>query len=355
MSSNETGPPLNLVLHIGLHKSGTSTIQERLFAGRDNYLGRSGDNRCLSGSLREVHDLQRVVGVRRRTRGTDTSGREWARRVRDLHAASGIKRDTLILSDEGLSRTGLLADGGFPFVGWPFSRRSARFDRDAPVLSFLERFARDVWQPGAVRVLLTVRSQPAYLASQYAQLSNWIPRASQADFERQVRALIDSGDGYIDWSAWVERLWSAVGPENTCVLPLEAMDSAEYWRTLLAFTGLEADVQGERMTDPATARNRRSEAASTWRLRPLRNIAAEVVRTRQVLEPWPAARRTLRGGLRLAAPLLDGPLSRALGRGRGTTINLSPELDAEIRAYCRPFNQRLAAQIDRDLGALGYL
>ena len=80
-----------------------------------------------------------------------------------------------------------------------------------------------------IKVLLTIRRQDSWLASNYSQFSHIIPRASQKDFERQIEHLMNHKQRYFWEGVWGNYyllrniILEAVGKSNYLILPFELL------------------------------------------------------------------------------------------------------------------------------------
>jgi hypothetical protein len=116
-----------------------------------------------------------------------------------------------------------------------------------------------------IKILLTVRRQPEWLASLYAQRSIRILGASQEDFEDQVRQLLamDQVPIPLDFAQTVYELGSSIQATSVLVLPIESISTVGYRRALADFLGVEEPGQGifqEKL-------NQRRNGPCTWNLR----------------------------------------------------------------------------------------
>jgi hypothetical protein len=216
---------VDFAIHVGLPKTATTSAQAHLLRGTPGYLGLDQQSRVPGDGvhLNELEDLATrhtvldPAEVRARTRA-------WVSQV-SLLAAAGPRQSRLTMSHEGLSRWPI---DGLHQLRWPVREYPAdwhgprRRHRPHPLASFLEHHLVPEWRRfGTIRVCITLRNHPDWLASLYAQLSNRIASASQHDFEHQVRMLIAQSDPSIDYLALVQDVGAAVGPENLRVLLYE--------------------------------------------------------------------------------------------------------------------------------------
>jgi len=332
---------LDLILHVGLGKTGTTTLQQRHLVHLHGYLGRTE----LFGQRGRGAGLD--VLYHRSRQGVTVDVDAWRTTVIErLRSAGEASIERVVISQERL--VGWSQDGsGFSPIRARLSDagRSAR-QAPHPFATFVREHVVPAWAPlGDVRILLTLRNQYDWLCSHYAQLSNRIIGASQSDFERQVRRILTSGDAYLDFASLIDAFGTAVGPERVSVLLLEDIATHDYWEALSSLVGTELPKEGS-----VQQRANQRSTAEGWELRPYdrRKYPLRVTLVGQEPTPDHPSMWTLRA--------LTHPLHAAhvLSRRRGTTIRPNDELRAEIRAHFGESNARLGAYLGRDLTPLGY-
>lgn len=348
----------DLIVHIGLPKTGTTTIHKNLLRSTPGFLGRT------AGAKKDLgHQFSNIF---RRTHSP-----RWLSQANSWNALAlalmqenwpGIRR--LIVSDEGLSqrKTSHL-------LKWPIGSNEDIPGkkgelRSRPIISYLKQFNDYVWFGGDVKALIILRNQADWLASLYTQRSDRIAVASQEDFETQVEKLIERDDIFIDWSSWVDELQCALGHDNVCALLMEDMRRELFWDQIAEFLEIN-QVSSYQLSKPdAPKSNVRRTTPNAWAIRPLGDNAYPTVNL--IRKYWgtnrlPYARRMVCGltkRLSHYAPL-DALTKFILNSAvRGATIEMTPALRERILTYCRPFNERLAQQLNRnkkELGDMGYL
>lgn len=338
---------MNLVLHIGLPKTGTTTIQRRI-------------RHCPSYSGRHSSSLKNICRTRQGARWFRSAER-WAKNLYNLRYRRDLLHDAMLLSSEAM----FVAHPAVYRLKWPVFVRGLHYDtvqtlREPSTSEYLKAL-QAVWPHGQIKVLLTLRNQPDWLSSLYAQMSNRINSASQRDFESEIQDLIQRGDDYIDWSSWVDKIQNVIGESNLKVLLLEDMHHTTYWEELVQFTDLGTCIDPEQIAQKQSPpSNVRRIKNLTWRLRPLvrptPNINEAYIALRELQEPNLGL--YIKGMLTQAyRGVIDAVpyLQQLSPSGRTEEITMHPELRAQIRSYCHPFNRRLAAQLQRDdLQELGY-
>jgi len=328
---------MDLVLHIGLSKTGTTTLQQHVLPVAPGYLGREDrlGTRNRDGGLYKMFLASH--------RGLPVDLEAWRQRV--LHCFKPEEQHPVVLSEENLAHWEHDGSYCYPITGRLSDLGRAPRSGVHPIATFVERLLVPAWRDlGQVRVLVTLRNQFDWLGSRYAQSSNRILQASQADFERQVRWIVEREDAYLDYAGLVEALGAAVGSSNVTVLLMEDMKTAEYWETLARVVG-----DGHIVPPPSEARANRRATEEGWQMRSFRHdrfmksVLFGQQRTPQTSRKW-----TLRA-LRHPRHVLQ-----ALTQRRSSEIRANSELRIAVQQCYEPSNRRLATMIGRDLGALGY-
>lgn len=344
----------DLVVHIGLPKAGSTTIQRVTLHDIPGYLG------IKQGCKPEKdlgHQLKRMTPAESLSVWKSEVS-SWTRRAIDYKNRVCPDAHRLIVSHEGFSRI----TPSSTFLGrWPIGtiREVPDEGRDLPrrlIAPFLKCLNDEIWHQGNVKALIVLRSQPEWLASLYAQLSDKIKGASQSDFETQLEQLIELGEDYIDWSRWVEALHEALGRENVCALLMEDMNRKAFWEQLGKFMEIDGMDPSHLAQDNAPKENVRRSKDNTWKIRPIR--ATSLIEKYWSDRRLPHTRCIILGGIRRVSRYvnIDGLTRVILDRNeRGVEIEMTPLLRERVQKYCRPFNDRLAEQLGRsDLKELGY-
>jgi hypothetical protein len=332
---------LDLILHIGLGKTGTTTLQQRHFVHLPGYLGRP-ELFGQRGRGARLHVLARSA-----RQGAAVDLDAWRSTIlQRLTDAGAGDVDRVVISQERLA--GWSQDGSAlsPITGRLSDAGRAARRGQHPFAAFVREHVVPAWaELGDVRVLITLRNQHDWLCSHYAQLSNRIIGASQSDFERQVRWILASDDAYLDFASLVDAFGSAVGQERVSVLLLEDIASPAYWETLSSLVGTQLPKEGA-----VQQRANQRSTAEGWELRAYNRRKYPLRVTLFGQEPTPdhPSMWTLRA---VTHPL---HAARVLVRRRGSAIRPNEELRAAIRAHFRRSNARLGEHLGRDLAPLGY-
>lgn len=326
----------DLIIHIGLPKCGSTTLQREVFAHEQGYLGTHpaiprGDN--LAKQLQQCGPFGGRQTLSRRAL------HRWAEHVRALKAERWPGIDRLIASDEVLGS-------------------SSRFET-RPIVRLLRTLNESIWQEGAVKAVIVFRNQAERLASGYAQTSNCRINPGQADFEAELATRLKDPRPY-DYAAWLTTLEDALGVDNVCPLLLEESNTESFWQRLQAFAHLRA-LEPEHTVTGDDAQNRRRAGADQWQISAFDpQFKAKVAVDKPLNLIWPKHFATgPRGFLRDA---LIARVARHYQRihahdaiePRATAIMLTPEARARIAQHLSDSNQALAQRLGRPIAGLGY-
>lgn len=316
------------IVHIGLPKTGTTTLQKDVFARHSGlvYLGKpfTAERAALDDIIASIW-REDTLGFRPETLGTARD--EIA--VAALHAAEG----SVLLSEEALSSAGFA-------------------DRREIAMRLRKLFDR-------ADILLTIRRQDhcvPSLVSHYRRkgiicaesVGEWVEGALNGrPFLRASRSWILRQYLY----STLVGLYREVFPEATIkVLPLEMLESdasgfAEQLADFLGIDVAETDALirlAERRNDSVRLQARFQRGQ---RMRPLRRMY-HAVRKRY----FPEFR------IREALPWVDAAVDGAASRGESASAAsiLSDESRASLAEYYRPDNRRLCEMTGLDLEQYGY-
>jgi hypothetical protein len=342
----------DLILHVGLPKTGTTALQNDFFPQCQGYLGGASYFNNPGDHFESFVSLYFPLG-----RHPDFAARAWIVSARTWwEDARTLSPTPLVLSDEGLCRWRLSSHaGGFPFIDAPIGISEVRQGR-ALLPQLAQALATALEGSAQVRVILTIRNQNDFLASLYAQLTtSLMQNPSQLDFETKTRDMIRNRDAFVDWNSLVRDLQSTLGPENllVCVfedgLPQMASEMAEFidpsWRPSM--------VIGEH--------NVRRQGHGTWtwtppsRIRKIGQISSLI---------WPSTRAPkLRDSLTPTVRRLGLSQVRRIVRRLSShrekhfdkqSIKVDDALRVEIQQSCFESNEALGQLLNRDLKPLGY-
>jgi hypothetical protein len=320
---------VDLILHVGLTKTATTTLQKHFFSQLPIYRGRlKGSSAFEAWSSRRPDWRDEVV--------------KWLANVErsDIDAA--------LFSEEQLSRWPVKSNDSFhPLTdGWADLTRT----RPHPMIEFLDAIQLNKVSDVRLRAIITIRRQADFLGSRYAQRTSSMRKPSQADFETKVADLLASGDPFCDWAALVEELQQVIEAENLLVL-IHEDGLAHNVERLAAFLSVRFDSAG--MQD--WRENVKRDGHQAWK-GPISEHGSWGTFLRVASERWP---RSFRQGSRIlkAVATKIGPSgARCLKRyaSKEVRIVLSEELAADILRHYFASNVRLGALLDRDLSKVGY-
>ncbi|MFO7901562.1 MAG: hypothetical protein R6U98_02785 [Pirellulaceae bacterium] len=322
----------DLILHIGLSKAGSTTIQSAFFKNVPGYIGRGGadpnGNALCTDLLRRSH-LNKVNTY------SINSLRLWKTQVEQYEFDNRDVQDRLILSSEVLSKNN---------------------GKDYFALFRLLGDLSRVWANGEIKVIVVLRRQAQKIASEYAQKSAKRFNASQQDFEKYLHRRV--AEGALDYSALVHGLWDVVGKENVCVLFMEGMAKQEFWEELAVFCGIDDASLCDRAVRSQPT-NRKARSARIWAVQDpcndlsVREFANTVLTWTWPLRLFPNARRVVNTlmrkfykGVCRARTLIE--------KRREDEIRLTGELQKVVRDTFEESNRRLERMLERDLKGMGY-
>ncbi len=304
--------PLPPLIHVGISKSGTTSLQERVFAGHPALLCCGRPNH-LTADYRAFHTALCLADVHRSRSGLID------RFLAERRAEADRQGCVMVLSDE------TLANG--PFV--------------SVVAQRLRRSLTDA------RILITIRNQMTSIVSHYVSHGyrlGGVPRSAQdqyvsfADwFDYQFEARY-SVLARLDYANIVEIFSDEFGASQVTVLLLEDMAAVAraFTDPLGADLGLPADAVAERLTGPfpSPADSGRLHLYQRWRgpLAPVRRLLPD-------------------GALKVR---LRGALDGFLVRGVRKQVTLTPEQRQRVHDRFADGNRRLAAAAGIDLATHGY-
>jgi hypothetical protein len=241
------------VLHIGVPKTGTTFLQQQVFA-------RATD----AGFVHRRQNPEAAAlcrNLRRYVRSGSFAALLHRRRARNGMAALADKSTQpgnfgLLISDEGIT----LQPGQFWRGEGPGPRQVAQ--RIACLLPSAQ-----------IRVVIGIRRQDQWLASRYAESSKDLHGLDQSDFDRRMREIarcdvLDGPLAWLDYAAVRKEFSAALGAENLLLVPLEWIGARpeETIRQLEDFVGLTR-VKAGTLKASRQARNPLSKGPNTWRMR----------------------------------------------------------------------------------------
>ncbi|MEY3023746.1 MAG: hypothetical protein RJA16_572 [Planctomycetota bacterium] len=310
--------PRAVLLHLGLHRTGSTWLQQRVFDGRDGRPTPMVPDRAESA--------RRIVLAREEDFDADELRRWLAERVESVRRAGGVP----VLSNERFS--------GNPHSGWFDAQRT--FDRLAEVL------------PEA-KVLLVLREQRDLVRSLWLQYVRIGGPASLRDYLRAP----DAGDhrapcfdpSFLRFDRLVESLDRRFGREQVLAIPYDRLrqDPRDFLARIGAFLGTEIPppehAEAKVYASPGFVAASLQRRVNLWCVRSTLHRAP----------PLPSPRLARLSGVlasvagRLASPLLESS-------GRRAAAALVEARLAEVPGL-RESNARLAERIGEDLRGFGWM
>jgi hypothetical protein len=307
-----------VLLHLGLHRTGSTWLQQRVFDGRDGRPTPMVPDRAESA--------RRIVLAREEDFDADELRRWLAERVESVRRAGGVP----VLSNERFS--------GNPHSGWFDAQRT--FDRLAEVL------------PEA-KVLLVLREQRDLVRSLWLQYVRIGGPASLRDYLRAP----DPGDhrapcfdpSFLRFDRLVESLDRRFGREQVLAIPYDRLrrDPRDFLARIGAFLGTEIPppehAEAKVYASPGFVAASLQRRVNLWCVRSTLHRAP----------PLPSPRLARLSGVlasvagRLASPLLES------SRRRAAAALVEARL-AEVPGL-RESNARLAERIGEDLRGFGWM
>ncbi|MBC2837438.1 hypothetical protein [Paragemmobacter straminiformis] len=311
---------MRLIVHIGLHKTGTTTLQRDVLIGKSGYLGKFENNR--NDHPYEVSELSDLVTRFHLLDRAERRERVSAYVDRLFRIAETFRTPTsLKISEERLSNWMETGDEG---NRWPIRYGDAAHAVFAPRrhrIPFVSLLEEDLLptlaaRGGSLRVVLSLRNQPEWLGSFYAQSASRIRGAGQRNFETQIAALIAGRDASIDFMEMVRSLEAVLGRDGLRILLQEDMGAPDFADRAVEAFDLQDCALGMRLM---SSRNVKSSGEGLWKIKGRKGR-------------WPDL----------------------FGRTGSPEIRLTDALRDRIRSHCAAGNAALAGYMGRDLAALGY-
>jgi len=329
-----------LVVHIGLPKTATTSVQTHFFPQVAGYLGSrhssiqvdsQGDGPTEAfGEFTEIHDAY-------------CKGQDWDSRLSDwAHNLDFSEQPVRVISYENLARwssppkvdvsqwpVGRAHQGDVPRTGAP------------PVTVFLAKLKDVLPSDVSLFTIVTLRNQADFLGSLAAQLG-----ARGAVIDR----VIHREDAFVDFYLLVTELEKVSGPPQHLTLLFE--DGVEHnCKKIVEFAGLTPLKEGFNF-EPGKAQGVKRTGNNTWR--------ADYAPSYPTWGIFLGLRKVVHWGFPRLVPAMK-EINRfvirrmmAVGGAFGQTVSISDGDRLKLQVHCEPSNQRLAEHLKRDLASLGY-
>lgn len=233
---------MDIVIHIGLPRSGTSTLQNKLFPKLPvNFLG---------GNWEETGLLTKAsfTGLRKLVFNDNfpDDDRSWLTKkwFDDAKKKCVSYEQNVVMSYEALSMWPT-KNGSWPISSppCPVFLKTYKKTSEYPIIHFVRDFLLKSWPWGKVKLVLVLRNQIDYCASLYSRTSENMVEAGQKHFEKKVLDVAKNKMVQLDWYSLVRGLEEVLGPKNVHVaLYEEIFNDANAQNDLVRFIcGSEVD------------------------------------------------------------------------------------------------------------------
>lgn len=213
---------MSLTLHIGLPKTGTTSIQS-ILVGQSNFVGKFSGSQRLSPhtASKVVRELRHwsVVGLRSPV-GVDyprspMSGGLGAVSKKMFEVRAASTKTNWIQSDEDLSLPGPPEKVGF-IIGTGMGWKPNSWE-EMPITRFLENLDAKF----SIDLVISVRDQKTLLPSLYAESGRFEGFRSQSHFEDQIDKFLTKKRFFLDYEHMKSAFVNILGENHVHFLPLE--------------------------------------------------------------------------------------------------------------------------------------
>ena len=323
-----------LTLHVGLPKTASTLLQSRVFHFLPGYLGNQYPNPRLQVRPPLLSLYEASLGKGRH--------RSFVRRSRDLTHALGLLKELdpphLLYSSEEFAQWPSRPGGRdmFPVVG---PRGYTRRRGPHPIVKFVEEIVQQSPASLQIRTVLVLRNQTDFLGSLAAQVDR-----SDTNF---IQRVIQDDDAYLHYDNWIRDLTNVVGEGNHLTLIYE--DGVEdFGGKLVRFADPDAPFNLQ-FSHEHEVINRKRIDSSSWEGVPRTTLHGTALYS---FIDWATFTKAFRG-VRPFFRRVYQVVSRLLPE-RVETIHISPIQRSSIQSHFRSSNARLSANLQRNLGELGY-
>lgn len=344
----------DLILHIGLPKTGTTTLQREYFCNYENYLGRT--EKKIKYNYKLINELSNIFKLIYHNKSYANATQKWINMVLNWQYYNCPHARSVIISDEDLAciESPIILDKIFYIKKHNICVQSLN-KFSLPVCQALYIFSNYYWTCGNIRVLLTLRNQPEWLASCYNQRSAFLLNPSQKHFEKSIDYILKYKSEILDWSKWVNELQLCVGEKNVCALFTEDMDKAEYWHDLDKFINGNTQKNIYYTFTKLRTRHKRKLNKETWNLTLFhKHVLRKYIKSKMKKHQLSLFSYILYTIVYSIAPIIEFPLFIIGNIKRNSQIHLTQKLDKKIRHYTSKYNTNLSFMLNRDLSKIDY-
>lgn len=335
-----------LVLHLGLPKTATTSLQTHMFPQLPGYLGWFHDFTFSSKALHEFVELFALGLLVDGKRVFEIDGcpvwlpalKKW---VNELLASD---EEIILLSFEGFSAWPSRDN----IAGWPVNDVPGSLPRQGkhPIIYFLERLSELLPANVELKTILTLRNQSDWLGSLAAQM-----KVTETGF---VQRLIRNDDAFLNYESIVNDLESLRGRKNHLTLLFE--NSLEHnVCKILSFSGYHQAIDLD--LKPLQVRENVKKNERGWLV--VRATFADrlVLHLRALSNRFKPLKTILRSENLFLQRLRSSAFrlfKRLAPMRKPVVISLSDEQRCAIKLHCKHSNARLGIHLGKDLSSLGY-
>lgn len=212
---------MDLIFHIGLTKTGSSFLQEKVFKGKIRTMDRS-----------IGYDNDTKLALDFQNKFLTSNENTWKQDESKIFFKSLQKssQSNTLISHETLH-------DHIPFIN---SDKHIKLE-PKELASRLESINKYCWPYGKVKVFFFFRKQSEWLASIYSHVAYKLKNPSQKHFEDSVRDILCrnmEGEHCLNYFNLHKTLSHYLGAENVLAIPYEAMSKKVVWDRLNEFTGI---------------------------------------------------------------------------------------------------------------------
>jgi hypothetical protein len=334
-----------LVIHVGLPKTATTSLQTHFFPQVAGYLGKRYWSLQVESQVEEPTETYREFAT---IQDAYSEGEDWEGRLADwANRLDFSEQRVQVISTEGLARWASPQKLNLPVVPGgracrgEFPRRGAH-----PVTVFLAKLRDSLPSDVSLFTIVTLRNQADFLGSLTAEVNRGVRGGGAV-----IDLVIQREDAYVDFYSLVTELEKVTGPSQHLTLLFE--DGVEQnCKNIVEFAGLTPLKEGFNF-ELGKAQNVRATGDNTWQrnnYKPRYLKSGVFVGLRKVIlgkfpRLSPAMREIHRFVLRTIV---------AVGGAFRQTVSISDGDRLKLQEHCAASNQRLAEHLKRDLAFLGY-
>lgn len=347
---------MDLILHVGLPKTGTTTIQKHALSRVKGYMGKGVPDIDFDDKQHLIDELTTLSTRHRFIKPSEVQSRTKYLVNEIIYLSNYYKlSDRIIISQESLTQWPHYNSGK---VKWPIyqsgsgcNNANIKIQKPIPIADYISKYLGPIWSNfGNIKIIITLRNQPDWLASLYAQMSEHIVFASQKDFEKQIRRLVLSNDPSLDYNELIHSLKVSVGDDNLDILFFEDISSSKFWEDLFKFMRINDKENYDTKKSPKE-NERTIHDDSSWRLSEGENIFKNWINDIWKKESYPILRDIFLPSIRKYGGVFMTPLLR---RKRDERIYLTYDIRELINNHCAESNRLLEENTNKNLRLLVY-